>query len=242
MASEPSAFKARATPWALAQWARRGAQAGALAALGFVVASTLWVASYRVIDPPATFHSFRETGAPLRRWRDFEALPRDLARAALAAEDARFCAHYGVDLEALRAALREAEAGGGLRGASTITQQTAKNAFLWVERSYIRKALEAWFTILIEVFWPKARIVEVYLNIVEFGDGVFGVEAAAQAYFNVSADALTLEQSARLVAVLPAPSVRDPRSERRGFRRRVARIIDGARTLKANGGADCING
>ncbi|MEO9699922.1 monofunctional biosynthetic peptidoglycan transglycosylase [Marinobacter alexandrii] len=125
--------------------------------------------------------------------------------AVVASEDQRFPEHWGVDFAAIRTALAEYEAGEGLRGASTITQQTAKNLFLWNGRSFVRKALEAGLALGIEGLWPKKRIMEVYLNIAEFGPGVYGVEAASRRYFGVSASQLSSIQSARLAAVLPNP-------------------------------------
>lgn len=221
----------RAAAWAL--------RAGAALAL----ASILWAAAYGVLAPPTTHLIERERarlGAVERSWTPLAATPEHLRLALIAAEDARFCAHYGVDFAALREAWRAHQAGAPLRGASTISQQTAKNAFLWADRSYWRKALEAWFTGWIELFWSKRRVIEVYMNVAEFGEGVFGVEAAAQRYFNRSAAELTLRQSARLAAVLPAPRRRDPLSGGASFGRRVTRIVDGARTLAANGEADCV--
>jgi len=128
-----------------------------------------------------------------------------VARAVIASEDQRFLAHHGFDFDQLQIALDEHRAGDELRGASTITQQVAKNLFLWSGRSFVRKGLEAYFTVLLEACWPKQRILEVYLNVVELGDGVFGVEAAARRFFGVSASALSAEQAALLAAVLPNP-------------------------------------
>ena len=140
--------------------------------------------------------------------------------AAIAAEDQRFPQHRGFDLNEMRRAWEASRNGGRLRGASTISQQTAKNLFLWTGRSWMRKGLEAWFTLLIEALWPKQRILEVYLNIVEWDHGVFGLEAASQHYFGVSADQLSGVQASRLAAILPNPRARDaarpdPQVERR---------------------------
>lgn len=143
----------------------------------------------------------------LRCWRDLEQLGTALPIAVIAAEDQRFAEHYGFDLQALKQALSEAQAGGRLRGASTLSQQTAKNLFLWPGRSWVRKGLEAWFTVLIELTWPKQRILEVYLNTVEFGTGVFGGCAAAAHYWNIEARQLSPLQAARLAAALPNPHV-----------------------------------
>jgi monofunctional biosynthetic peptidoglycan transglycosylase len=156
-------------------------------------------------------------------------------RAAVAAEDANFCRHWGFDMGAIRTAIAE----GSGRGASTISQQTVKNVFLWQGRSWLRKALEAVLTLLVEAVWTKRRILVVYLNVAEFGEGVFGVEAAARHYFGISAAELTPTQAARLAVVLPNPKVRNPASLNQTLRRRAARIADGAETIRVDGRADC---
>jgi monofunctional glycosyltransferase len=139
------------------------------------------------------------------RWVDRDAITSSAARAAMAAEDQRFLEHHGIDLVSLDRALEDYREGDGLRGASTITQQVAKNLFLWQGRSFVRKALEAYFALVIELLWSKQHILETYLNIAEFGPGVFGVEAAAQRFFGVPASRLTAAQAALLAAVLPNP-------------------------------------
>lgn len=145
-----------------------------------------------------------------KRWIEFDELPPTLIRAAIASEDFRFMEHNGFDFEAIQKALESNQRAARLgrkkfRGASTISQQTAKNVFLWPNRSWLRKGLEAWFTILIERVWTKRRVLEVYLNVIEFGDGVYGVEAASRRYFRKSARELTPGESALLIAVLPNP-------------------------------------
>jgi len=190
-------------------WARRaGLAVAGLAAIGLAL-STAWVSLYRYVDPP---------GTALMAWRSFQghevryqprrlyAIAPDLMISVIGAEDSRFCAHDGFDLEAIRQALDEAQRGKGLRGASTLSQQTAKNAFLWHGRGWVRKGAEARFTFLIETLWPKERILEVYLNIAEWGDGAFGAEAAAQLRFNKSAEGLSAREAALLAAVLPNPN------------------------------------
>ncbi len=139
------------------------------------------------------------------RWVGWARISSHAALAVIAAEDQNFAAHHGFDFEALRKAIDEHERGRRLRGASTITQQVAKNIFLWSGRSFIRKGLEAYFTILIECLWPKRRILEMYLNVAEFGDGVFGIEAASQRFFHKPAARLGPEEAALLAAVLPNP-------------------------------------
>jgi monofunctional biosynthetic peptidoglycan transglycosylase len=203
----------------------------------------LWVGAYTVIDPPGGYYLAAEwvrLGHIEREWRDLEDISPDLARAVMAAEDANFCDHWGFDLKAIEQAIEANARGRRVRGASTISQQVAKNLFLWHGRSWLRKGLEAGFTVLIETIWTKRRIVEVYLNIAEFGDGVFGAQAAAQYYFNRDATALTLDQATRLAAVLPDPKGRNPRAATAFMNRRAAAIADGARTLEGEGRAGCV--
>jgi monofunctional biosynthetic peptidoglycan transglycosylase len=140
------------------------------------------------------------------RWTGLEYMAADVALAVIAAEDQKFPDHYGFDLQAIRKALTHNARGGQLRGASTLTQQVARNLFLWQGRSWIRKGLEAWMTALIEALWPKQRILEVYLNIAETGHQTFGVEAAAQRFLGTSAARLTRQQAALIAAVLPSPN------------------------------------
>lgn len=204
-------------------------------AVAFTIIVVIWVGAYRWINPPTTWLITSEVarlGTVNRQWISLSDMSPHLPRTAMAAEDARFCTHWGFDFEEIEKAL----AGGAARGASTISQQVAKNAFLWPERSWVRKGAEAGFTLLIEALWPKRRIIEVYLNVAEFGEGVFGVKAGAQAAFNRSAADLSLHQSARLIAVLPNPKNRDANAQDR----RGARIADGAQTLKADGRASCV--
>ncbi|MEM7520328.1 MAG: monofunctional biosynthetic peptidoglycan transglycosylase, partial [Pseudomonadota bacterium] len=158
-----------------------------------------------------------------------------MARAAVAAEDANFCLHWGFDVAAIRLAIDQ----GGARGASTITQQTVKNVYLWHGRAWSRKAMEAFLTPLVEALWSKRRIIEVYLNIAEFDEGVFGVEAAAQHYFGVSASDLTGTQAARLAAILPSPKTRSASRPSDAVVRKARRVLDGAATIGKDGRAAC---
>ena len=145
-------------------------------------------------------------GAPVQKdWVSLDEIAPHLARAVIAAEDATFCEHFGFEPEALRKAWRSYQRGGRLRGGSTISMQTAKNVFLWPGRTFVRKALEAWLTVYIEALWTKRRTLEVYLNVVEWGPGIYGAEAAAQYHFHKSAANLTARESALLAAVLPSP-------------------------------------
>jgi monofunctional biosynthetic peptidoglycan transglycosylase len=138
-------------------------------------------------------------------WRPLDRIDADLVHAVIAAEDSRFCSHNGFDMEAIKKAMEANETSSKVRGGSTVSQQTAKNVFLWPQRSWVRKGLEAGFTVLIETLWGKPRIMEVYLNVVEWAPGVYGAEAAAQKWFGKSAASLTRAEAARLAAILPAP-------------------------------------
>jgi monofunctional biosynthetic peptidoglycan transglycosylase len=166
------------------------------------------VAALRYVDPPATAVMLLQPGpvGELKHtWVSREAISWNAARAVIASEDQRFVEHHGIDFVQLDRALAEYRDGDGLRGASTITQQVAKNLFLWQGRSFVRKALEAYFAVLIEMCWTKERILEVYLNVAEFGPQVFGVEAAAREYFRSNAAKLNVNDAALLAAVLPNP-------------------------------------
>ncbi|HEY2481309.1 MAG TPA: monofunctional biosynthetic peptidoglycan transglycosylase [Caulobacteraceae bacterium] len=203
-----------------------------------------WVLAYRFVPPPLTFLMIQRMAQGYgidHDWRPIARISPAMTRAAIAAEDARFCEHNGFDLKAIDQALRHDERRPGrLRGGSTISQQTAKNVFLWPGRSWVRKGLEAWFTLLIEGVWGKRRIMEVYLNTVEMGPGVYGVEAAAQRDFHTDADHLGTAQAARLAAVLPSPlkwSARDPGPY---VRRRTGRIAARQGTVRQDGLADCV--
>ncbi len=216
-------------------WIRRWALRAVLA-VSVVFAALVLV--YSVVNPPVThtiWSEWRRLGKVEREWVPIEEIAPVMARSVVAAEDANFCLHWGFDVEAIRDALED----GGNRGASTITQQVVKNVFLWQGRSWVRKALETSMTPVVELIWSKQRILEVYLNVAETGQGVFGVEAAAQKYYGVSADKMSPVQAARLAAILPSPrnrSVTDPSVR---TRRRAASILDGAATIRADGRADC---
>ncbi|MCA8929452.1 MAG: monofunctional biosynthetic peptidoglycan transglycosylase [Alphaproteobacteria bacterium] len=163
---------------------------------------------YRFVPPPATPLMLlrRAEGASLSYvWAPLDAIAPGLPQAAIAAEDNRFCAHFGLDLDAIRTAWEDHLDGAPLRGASTITQQTAKNLFLWPGRDWLRKGLEAYLALMLEALWPKQRILEVYLNVAEFDDGVYGAEAAARHYFGTSAARLSPREAALLAAILPNP-------------------------------------
>jgi monofunctional glycosyltransferase len=181
----------------------------------FIVLSVGAVLAFRWIDPPTSAFMVRErfiapgSGAKAytvrQRWVDWANTSSHVKVAVIAAEDQNFPAHYGFDLKSINDALADRERGRRVRGASTISQQVAKNLFLWPDQTWLRKGLEAYFTVLIETLWPKQRILEVYLNIAEFGRGVFGVGAAAEVYFHKPAARLNVDDAALLAAVLPSP-------------------------------------
>ena len=180
-----------------------------LAIAGFVALSLLLVVASRFVPPPVTplmLIRAAEGYGLHKSWRPIGEISPNLARAVMAGEDAKFCEHHGFDWDAIRDAWRRYRRGEGkLRGASTISMQTAKNVFLWPGRDWIRKGFEAYFTELIELVWGKRRIIEMYLNVVEWAPGLYGAEAAAQFYFHKNAGQLNAEESARLAAILPDP-------------------------------------
>ncbi|WP_245838069.1 monofunctional biosynthetic peptidoglycan transglycosylase [Niveispirillum lacus] len=170
--------------------------------------SIVWVLTYAVLPVPATplmIIRALEGHGWHHEWRSMEKISPALVRAVIAAEDSRFCNHMGVDLDAVERALERNQTGKPLRGGSTISQQVAKNAFLWPDRSWLRKGVELWFTLLVESFWPKKRIMEVYLNIVEWAPGVYGAEAAARTWFGKGTSELSNQEAALLAAILPNP-------------------------------------
>ncbi len=172
------------------------------------IGSIIWAGAYRFTEPPGTLLMLERKlsgDVIIHPWAPLDEISPHLVTAVIAAEDTRFCLHNGIDFAAIDEALEEAENGKRLRGASTISQQTAKNAFLWSHRSWLRKGGETWMTMVIETLWPKRRIMEVYLNIAEWGDGNFGAEAAAQKRFGKSAKDLNRHEAALLAAVLPNP-------------------------------------
>ena len=192
------------------------------ATLYFIVISVLWVLAYRFIPPPITVTMLGDivAGRALHRdWMNLSAMDRDMARAVIAGEDGKFCTHDGFDREAIEKAIKRNARGGRIRGGSTISQQVAKNAFLWQGGGYVRKGLEVWFTILVENIWGKRRIMEVYLNIAETGIGTYGANAGAIRYFGHDASSLSPTEAARIAAVLPLPKKRDAISPS-GFTRR----------------------
>ena len=211
------------------------------AVLTFLLVSVLWVLLYRFVDPPVTFTQLGDAmwgNGARREWLPIERIDRDMVRAAIAAEDSKFCTHDGFDRQAIEAAMRRNAAGGRvLRGGSTISQQTAKNAFLWQGGGYFRKGLEAWFTLLIENLWDKRRIMEVYLNVAETGIGTYGANAGAHRYFGHDATALSPQEAARIAAVFPLPKRRAAIAPR-GFTRRYGNMIAARMRVVGRDGLD----
>lgn len=211
--------------------------------VALVIAPVTWAAAYLFADPPATVlmmqraaegQSIHHYPIPITR------MSPHIIRAVIASEDGNFCTHDGFDVAAIQRAMESNEDGGRMRGGSTISQQTAKNLFLWPERSWVRKGFETYFTALIEFMWPKRRIMEAYLNAAEWGDGNFGIEAAARARFGVSAADLTPLQAARLAAVLPSPNRWRADSPGPYVRRRAGTIVQRAQVVRNEHMASCV--
>jgi monofunctional biosynthetic peptidoglycan transglycosylase len=202
------------------------------------------VVVYRFVPPPITILMIKRAieGHGLDyRWRPLSQISPALVQAAVASEDARFCSHHGFDFKAMEKALKHDERQPNrLKGGSTISQQTAKNVFLWPGRDYLRKALEAGYTVMIETIWGKRRIMEVYLNVVEFGPGIYGAQAASQHVFHEDAAQLTPSQAADLIAVLPKP-LKWKAVAASGYVARRQKRIDGAiGTVREDGLAACV--
>lgn len=172
-----------------------------------------------------------------RDWMSLGQIDRDMVRAAIGAEDSKFCSHNGFDVEAIEDAMKKNASGGRIRGGSTISQQTAKNAFLWQGGGYFRKGMEAWFTFLIEHLWGKRRIMEVYLNVAETGIGTYGVNAGSQRYFDHDASAMSRTEAARIAAILPLPKKRGAVAPK-GFTRRYGNSIAGRVGVVGRDGLD----
>jgi monofunctional biosynthetic peptidoglycan transglycosylase len=232
MAKKKSKSKKKIGP---IRWLRRWALRGLLA---LVALTGLFILLFSVVNPPTT-HTMWTEGSRLGRidqeWVPIEEIAPVMVRAVVAAEDARFCQHWGIDVQAVRAVLGE----GSQRGGSTISQQVVKNVFLWQDRSWLRKALETLMTPAVEMIWSKRRILEVYLNVAEMGEGVFGVKAAARINFDVAPDQLNAQQASLLAAVLPAPKTRSALKPSPKLTKRALHIADGAATIRADGRAAC---
>lgn len=187
-----------------------------LAVVRFIVHAAIWLVAlslvlvvlFRFVPVPVTATMLLDEHGYTKDWTPLSRIDRNMVSAVIAAEDGKFCSHDGFDREAIEDAIRRNAEGGRIRGGSTISQQTAKNVFLWQGGGYFRKGLEAWFTVLIEQVWGKRRIMEVYLNVAETGIGTYGVEAGAQRYFDHSAARLSRSEAARMAAALPLPKRR----------------------------------
>jgi monofunctional biosynthetic peptidoglycan transglycosylase len=215
----------------------------AAAVIVLFVGPVIMVAVYRFVPPPVTYlmvqRLFEGQGLD-HRWVPLENISPNLVRAVIAAEDARFCEHRGFDIAAIEKAMAANAKGKKLRGGSTISQQTAKNVFLWPGRDWVRKGLEAWFTVLIEIGWGKERIMEVYLNSIEFGPGIYGAEAASQRFFKVPARKLTPTQAARMAAILPKPLGWKAAKPGPYVKRRAGSINRNARVVRNEGLTACV--
>ncbi len=201
------------------------------------------VLAHALIPPPTTLLMLARVieGEGIDyRWRPLDRISPRLVEAVIASEDARFCSHRGFDMRAIEQAMERNRRGGRMRGGSTISQQTAKNVFLWPRRSWVRKGLEAGYTVLIETFWSKRRIMEVYLNVAEWAPGVYGAEAAAQYWFRKSAADLTASEAARLAAVLPSPRRYQAASPGPYVRRRAGRVQAAMGTVRNDDLAACV--
>src|SRR5258705_498679 len=211
--------------------------------VAFFVISILWVLAYRFVPPPITITMVGDVlaGRGLHKdWMPISQIDRDMVRAAIAAEDSKFCQHNGFDFEAIEDAMKRNASGGRIRGGSTISQQTAKTTFLWNGGGYARKGVEAWFTFLIEHVWGKRRIMEVYLNNAETGIGTYGANAASQRYFGHDASAMSATEAARIAAVLPLPKKRGAVAPK-GFTRRYGNTIAARINVVGRDGLDaCI--
>lgn len=192
--------------------------------LWFVGLSFALVILYRFVPVPITATMLMDRNGVTKDWTPLSRIDRNMVSAAIAGEDGKFCTHNGFDREAIEKAIERNAKGGRIRGGSTISQQTAKNVFLWQDGGYFRKGLEAWFTVLIEQIWGKRRIMEVYLNVAETGIGTYGVEAGAERYFDHSAARLSRSEAARMAAALPLPKQRAVVSPS-GFTRRYGGTI-----------------
>lgn len=208
--------------------------------IGFIGITLFWVLLYKFVNPPFTWLMVQRaverkvSGKPWKidkAWKSFEDVSINMKKAAVAAEDQTFLEHHGFDLKAIEKAIEKNKHSKKLIGGSTISQQTAKNVFLWAGRSWLRKGFEAYFTLLIEIFWSKQRIMEIYLNVIETGDGVYGVQAASQTYFNTSAAKLSKQQASLIAAVLPNPRKWSPSRPTKYIRHRQYLIMKNMRRL-----------
>jgi len=221
---------------------RRPVLAAVLVLAGLVLTS---IAVHRLVPPPMTFLMVSRSvaGEGLSyRWRSLDDISPRLVEAVIASEDSGYCAHRGFDMKAIEKALKANESGGRIRGGSTISQQTAKNVFLWPGRDWIRKGLEAGYTVMIETLWGKRRVMEVYLNVAEWAPGVYGAEAAARHWFGKPASELSAREAARLAAILPSPRRYNASAPGPYVRRRASRVQAAMGTVRNDGLAACVLG
>ena len=209
-----------------------------------LIGPPLSVVVYKVVPPPFTWlmveRLFQGQGLT-KHWTSLSDIDPSLPNAVIAGEDANFCTHHGFDFQAMQAAIRaNARHPGKVRGGSTISQQVAKNVFLWPSRDYVRKGLEAYYTVLIEALWGKRRIMEMYLNEVEWGPGTYGAQAAAQRYFNEPASDIDPGEASRLAAILPSPLKWKAVNPGRYVQKRSRRIDAAAGTVREDGLASCL--
>ncbi len=223
----------RGWPLRILIWAVKGV-------LIFIAVTLLQVCIYRFVPVPFTFTMLFDPNGMTKHWTPLSRIDPDMPRAAIAGEDSKFCEHHGFDMKAIEKAYQRNAKGGRIRGGSTISQQTAKNVFLWQGGGYVRKALEAWYTVLIETIWGKRRIMEVYLNVAETGIGTYGVEAGAQRYFHHGASKLSSTEAARIAAALPAPKKREVVAPSGFTRRHGNAIARNATAVRVQGLDDCL--
>lgn len=207
----------------------------------FIITSVVGVFIFRWVNPNLTmlmvirhYESFfdeKKTSSIQKDWVSIDDISSNMVLAAVAAEDSKFLTHWGFDFELIRLAMKHNERSKRIKGASTISQQTAKNVFLWPRRSWVRKGFEAYFTVIMETLWPKKRIMEVYLNIVEFGKGIYGVEEAAQKFYRKPAENLNRLEAAMLTTVLPSPAKRNPANPSNYMIQYQRRVLWGMSTI-----------
>jgi monofunctional biosynthetic peptidoglycan transglycosylase len=208
--------------------------------VGFVALSLILTIVFKFVPVPITATMVMDDNALAKDWEPLSEIDRNMVRAVIGSEDAKFCSHEGFDQEAIEKAIKNNASGGRIRGGSTISQQTAKNVFLWQGGGYVRKGFEAYFTLLIEKIWGKRRIMEVYLNIAETGIGTYGAEAGAQRYFGKSAASLTPREAARMAAALPLPKKREVANPTGWLRRYGNQLTARIGTVKRDGLDDCV--
>ena len=213
-----------------------------LTALGatFIGLSLFMTIAFRFVPVPVTWTMALDENGYSKDWRSLDDIDRNMVRAVIAAEDQNFCEHNGFDYAAMQAAMENNLKGKKLRGGSTISQQTAKNVFLWQGGGFFRKGLEAWFTVLIENLWPKRRIMEVYLNVAETGIGTYGVQAGSLRYFGHGADRLTPSEAARMAVALPSPKKREVKNPQGWLRRHGDRMARSVGTMAREGLDACV--